>query len=87
VFVSIDLDRYSTLSKKFQIDVVSWGSEDIPTVMMFQEGKVRARLPERGRRTLLTETSMVRAFNLDHLARVPPDVLTQVQKRRAGHAK
>jgi hypothetical protein len=78
-FLRISVDRFPSLLHQFQILSPAedrWAHE-LPTMLMFQRGKVLARLPQVGNKSvLLNETNMVRAFDLERRARVPPEAWT-----------
>lgn len=43
-FGKLDASRYPEIAKKYNIDTSTW-SKQLPTVILFQEGKEKSRLP------------------------------------------
>jgi hypothetical protein len=88
LFLRISVDAFPSLVDQFQITTPTQSRFDheLPTILMFQAGNVLARLPEvglvgaRGSKPLLNESNMVRAFDLEHRARVPPEALEETTK-------
>lgn len=97
VSVGVGVDTHDALEHEtahifdtLQIDSTTTTSPDIPTLLMFQQGKVRARLPysqKQQRKTIINMQNMNRAFNLDHIARIPKEALEEIQTNMAGTNK
>lgn len=93
IFVSISIDAFPVLANQFSLVTPAMNrfEHELPTLLMFQSGVVKARLPEFGRNTMMDEVNIVRGMDLENRARVDPDVLEQIeaklkQKKSAGAA-
>jgi hypothetical protein len=62
----------------------SFADNELPTLMMFQGSKVLARLPETGKKTMMNELNMIRAFDLEARALVSAATLAQLSKKEGA---
>ena len=88
-FVRVSVDSFASLADQFQVVTPAqnrWEHE-LPTLLMFQNGRVLARLPEvGGRKTLMDEANIVRAFDLEKRARLPKEIVEKVTKKEKSGA-
>jgi hypothetical protein len=87
-FVTLSLDAFPKLVDKYQILTPEQNrfSYELPTVLMFCGGKLLARLPEVGRKTMMDEVNMVRGMDLETRARLEPSVFKQIEAKAKGGA-
>lgn len=83
-FVCLSVEAFPSLADQFQIVTPAqnrWEHE-LPTLLMLAGGRVLGRLPEvGGRKTMMNEANVVRAFDLEKRARLPKDIVDKVTKR------
>jgi len=75
-FLRLSVDRFPSLLQQFQVVSPKENrfAHELPTLLMFQGGKLLARLPQVGNtKVLINEANMVRAFDLESRARVPAE--------------
>ncbi|KAL8604647.1 hypothetical protein ACOMHN_013427 [Nucella lapillus] len=69
-FGKIDVSRYAQVAEKFGIDCSTW-SKQLPTVVLFQEGKEKVRRPTGTRKTTLkfafTKENVIQALELNEV--------------------
>jgi len=81
-FLRLSVDAFPTLLEQFQITAPQQNrfEHELPTLLMFQGGSVLARLPELGKRIMMNETNMIKAFDLEQRALVAPEVIAELSK-------
>jgi hypothetical protein len=89
MFCSLNVNDHPTVCDKFQIVTPAENrfEHELPTVLMFHNGKLVARLPEVGRKSLLNVDNMRRAFDLDNRARIDPLILKEKNGKGAENEK
>nr|KAG5702311.1 hypothetical protein BaRGS_002978 [Batillaria attramentaria] len=69
-FGKIDVSRYPQVAEKFGIDTSTW-SKQLPTVILFQEGKEKIRRPVSTKKTTLkfifTKEHVIRDLELNEI--------------------
>lgn len=88
-FIRLSLDSFPALVDRFQILTPAQNrlAHELPTLLMFQGGRLLARLPEAGRKTMMNEANIVRAMDLENRARVDPLVLRELEEKKGTKIK
>lgn len=86
LFCCLSVDAFPKLVDQYQLITPAQNrfSHELPTVMMFAGGKLCARLPEAGRKTMMDEVNLVRAMDMEKRARLEPSVLKQLEAKVKG---